>query len=201
MSSMLHNQLLTKNSIDEIFDCFAKNYDGKDPLNVFLVGGGAIMIHFDFRQSTIDLDAFFKTNNLVEIAINKVAEEKGLPKDWLNQDFINTPSYSPKINEVSKLYKAFNNVVFVYCLEPVYLIAMKLKSSRPTGGDLDDIIKMIYELRYKSISISYEEVINAYQYLYTDFSNTYDYFLEKTKEAFNTPLEEIEIILGKHKPY
>ncbi len=71
---------------------------------------------------------------------------------------------------------------------------MKIKSSRPTGGDLGDITKMIYELRIKKESCSYDDVIKAYKYLYTDFSNTYDYFLKKTKEAFEIPLEDIESI-------
>ena len=62
---------------------------------------------------------------------------------------------------------------------------MKLKSSRPTGGDLDDVVYMIYELRYKNIGIEYKDVIDAYKTLYDDFSNTYDYFLKKAEEAFN----------------
>ena len=76
-------------------------------------------------------------------------------------------------------------------------LATKLKSSRPTGGDLDDIIMMIYELRYKKDQITYDDVIEAYKYLYTDFSNTYDYFLQKTNEAFEVPIEDFEHLLKK----
>lgn len=196
---MLHNQVLNKNSIDSIFSCLANNYHGTKPINIYLVGGAAIMLHFDYRQSTIDFDALFQNNNEMEKAIKQVSDQLSLPIDWLNQDFVNTPSFSSKIIECSKLYKSFNDVVFVYSLEPMYLIAMKLKSSRPTGGDLDDIVKMIYELRFNNAPITFEKVLEAYRHLYQDFSNTYDYFLKKTKEAFETPMEEVEIVLKKHK--
>ena len=92
----------------------------------------------------------------------------------------------------------YNEIIVVYSLEPKYLIAMKLKSSRPTGGDLDDVIKMIYELRFKGTEITYETIIEAYKELYADFSNTYDYFLEKAKEAFETPIEDFEYLFKKY---
>lgn len=135
---MLHNKLLTKENIDEIFTCFALNClkDNNHPskIEIYMVGGGAIMLNFDYRLSTIDFDAFFIKDEVVNAAIKETAKEKHLPSDWLNQDFVNTPSFSSKIVQVSKLYKVYHNIVYLYSLEPVYLIAMKLKSSRPTGG-------------------------------------------------------------------
>ena len=75
---------------------------------------------------------------------------------------------------------------------------MKLKSSRPTGGDLDDIIKMIYELRLNKVDITYEQVIEAYKDLYNDYSHTYAYFFERTKKAFEADEEEMTATLKKH---
>ena len=73
---------------------------------------------------------------------------------------------------------------------------MKFKSSRPGGGDLDDIVKMIYELKLEKVQLSYDDVIEAYKELYENFDNTYDYFLKKTKEAFEAPIEDIKLIFG-----
>ena len=201
---MLHSVLLNKENLDDIFDCFANHLEKINPartINVYLVGGGAIMLNFDYRSSTIDFDALFENDKAVLTAIKNTAIEKKLPKDWLNQDFISTPSYSYKITELSVLYRSYKNKVFLFILEPIYLIAMKLKSSRPTGGDLDDIIKMIYELRLSGSDITYEKVLEAYQTLYKDFSNTIPYFLEKTKYAFETPKDEMNVVLGRVKGY
>lgn len=198
---MLHSKIIRRDDIDIIFDALADEYlklNGEDIFDVYLVGGAAIVLNFEYRASTIDIDAYFKNNQQINQAIDEVSKRLDLPKDWLNCDFMATPSYSPVIVNKAKLYKAFRKVIKVHLLEPKYLIAMKLKSSRPTGGDLDDVIKMIYELRYKNIPISYEEIINAYKELYPNFSNTYDYFLKKTREAFDTPMEDFEYLFKKY---
>ena len=199
---MLHNKLLTKENVDEIFSCFAlhclNNSNHPSKIEVYMVGGGAIMLNFDYRLSTIDFDALFMKDEMINAAIKETAKEKQLPNDWLNQDFVNTPSFSPKIVKVSQLFKIYEGIIYLYTLKPVYLIAMKLKSSRPTGGDLDDIIKMIYELRLNKVDITYEQVIEAYKDLYNDYSHTYAYFFERTKEAFEADEEEMTATLKKH---
>lgn len=198
---MLHSKIIRRDDIDIIFDALADEYlklNGEDIFDVYLVGGAAIVLNFEYRASTIDIDACFKNNQQINQAIDEVSKRLDLPKDWLNCDFMVTPSYSPVIVNKAKLYKAFRKVIKVHLLEPKYLIAMKLKSSRPTGGDLDDVIRMIYELRYKNIPISYEEIINAYKELYPNFSNTYDYFLKKTRDTFDTPMEDFEYLFKKY---
>ena len=198
---MLHSSLLKKEDLDRLFDKLAVEYiklGGSKKVDIYLVGGAAIVINFDYRMSTIDIDAMFNDNDILETAIQKVSLGDGLSSDWLNKDFVKTPSYSPRIVEKAKKHALYHDIISVYSLEPKYLIAMKLKSSRPTGGDLDDIIKMIYELRYKRVEITYEQIIQAYKELYTDFSNTYSYFLEKTKEAFETPIEDFEYLFKKY---
>ena len=197
MFLMLHSKVLKREDIDTIFDDLASEYiklGGTQKVDIYLVGGAAIVLNFDYRISTIDIDAFFKDDKTLVQSIDNVSKKQNLPNDWLNCDFINTPSYSPAILEKANIYKTYRRKINVFLLEPKYIIAMKLKSSRPTGGDLDDIIKMIYELRYKGSSISYPEIIDAYKELYSDFVNTYDYFLEKTKEAFETPIEDFEYL-------
>lgn len=194
---MLHNHLIKKEDIDNIFDSFSSVYKklgGKEELNIYLVGGAAIVLNFSYRAATIDIDAFYKDSEIINKAIKETSTLLDLPIDWLNHDFVNTPSFSELILDKSHLYKNYFNIINVFVLDSKYLIAMKLKSSRPTGGDLDDIIKMIYELRYKNDPIKYEDIINAYTELYPDFSNTYDYFLEKAKEAFEIPVEDFDYL-------
>ena len=197
---MLHNQLITKDNFHTIFESLSNEYEvlgGKKKVNIYVIGGAAIVLNFEYRLSTMDVDALYSDNPLLDKAIANVSKQFNLPSDWLNQDFKQTPSYSPEIPKKSLFINQYGKYVYVFTMKPEYLIAMKLKSSRPTGGDLDDIIKMIYELRYAKYPISYELIIDAYKQLYKDFSNTYDYFLSKTKETFETPIEEITYILNK----
>lgn len=200
MFLMLHSSLLKKENLDLLLDKLAAEYidlGGAKKVEIYLVGGAAILLNFDFRMSTIDIDALFTDNEILESAIKNISKRDGLPSDWINKDFVNTPSYSPLITKKARKHAVYRGIISVYSLSPEYLIAMKLKSSRPTGGDLDDIIKMIYELRYKKVKITYEGIIKAYKELYSDFSNTYSYFLEKTKEAFETPIEDFEYLFKK----
>ena len=195
MYQMLHSTVISRKNLDEIFTALADEYvkaGGKEAFNIYVVGGAAIVINFDYRLSTMDIDAFFVKNDCLTTAIANVANNLKLPQDWLNKDFVSTPSYTDNLVAHSKLYRSYNGVINVYVLETKYIIAMKLKSSRPTGGDLDDIIKMIHELRLKGEDIAYDQIIEAYKELYSDFSNTYDYFLEKTKEACDMPIEELK---------
>jgi len=197
---MQYKNIIKKENIDIIFTSLADQYKkagGTEKISIFIVGGAAIVINFNYRYSTIDIDALYKENKLIEESIKAVAKSLELPIDWLNHDFEKTPSYSPALLKKSILYKEYLNLIIVYTLEPKYLIAMKLKSSRPTGGDLDDIIKMIYESRYRNDPLTYEDVIKAYKELYSDFSNTYDYFLIKAKEAFETPKEDFEYLFKR----
>ena len=198
---MLRSKLIKKENIDFIFKTLTKEYlrlNGSKRVDIYMVGGAAIVLSFEYRASTIDIDAFYTDNHILELAIENTSKELNLPNDWLNKDFTNTPSYSPKIKEKANLYASYFDIVFIYTLEPKYLIAMKLKSSRPTGGDLDDIIKMIYELRYKGEKITYEEVLEAYKEMYSHFSNTYNYFLEEAKKAFETPVEDFEFMFKRY---
>ena len=147
----------------------------------------------------MDVDALFNTNGILKTAIEKTANKLHLLHDWLNSDFVSTPSYSKEIINKAILYKEYGKYIYVYHLETKYLIAMKLKSSRPEGGDLEDIVKMIYETRLNREELTYDDIIKAYEELYNSFDNTYEYFLRKTKESFETPLEDVELIMHPEK--
>ena len=193
MFLMLRNTLITKDNIEEIFNELSKEYvklGGNKILDFYLVGGAAIVLDFSYRLSTLDIDAFFEDNSILYKAIDNVSKKMNLPKDWINKNFVNTPSFSPKLFEKATLCFEFNNIIKVYSLHSKYILAMKIRSSRPTGGDLDDILMMIYEMRYKNINLTYEDVLKCYKELYKDFSNTYTYFFEKTKEAFEKPISD-----------
>jgi len=84
----------------------------------------------NFRKSTNDIDYSNPLLPFVEQAIEKTANKHKLFKDWLNNEFRKTTSYSDKINDVSIFYKKISDIVEVRTVSPEYLIAMKLMAFR-----------------------------------------------------------------------
>ena len=147
---MLHSKLIDKKVIFKLFEELSKNYEklgGFKEVNIYLIGGAAIVLNFAYRLSTIDIDAFFVENKELKKAIEITGKQFKLNDDWLNCDFVNTPSFSKEIVNKADCYAKFGKYISIFAMPAKYMIAMKLKSSRPTGGDLDDVIKMIYESR------------------------------------------------------
>lgn len=68
-----------------------------------------------------------------------------MPNGWLNADFKNTSSYSPKLSQCSKYYRINSNVLNIRTISAEYLVAMKLMSGRRYKKDLSDIIGILNE--------------------------------------------------------
>ena len=197
--------MLDKDKFEAAFTLLAKKCKEQNvvgPINVYVVGGASILINFDFRKATLDVDAYCERIIELKNIILEISSELYLYDDWLNDDFKNTPSYSRKIIELSVLCKSFDDIVNVFTLEPKYMIAMKLKSSRPDSGDLEDIRQMIFELKLSGIELSFDEVMEAYDYLYDgDRSYTYERFFITTKQTIEMSVDEVKELLGIDQDY
>ena len=93
MFLMLHSIVLNKTNISEIFSLLADEYKkagGEKQINIYIVGGAAIVIIFDYRLSTMDIDAFFYNDLFLNKAKDVVKEKMNLPNDWLNSNFVQT---------------------------------------------------------------------------------------------------------------
>ena len=60
---------------------------------------------------TTDIDALITAASSMKEAINSVGDRFGLPNGWLNADFQNTSSYSPKLVQFSEYYKTYSKDV------------------------------------------------------------------------------------------
>lgn len=78
---------------------------------IILIGGASVLINYGFRETTYDIDAIIKSLGAMKEAINTVGDRMGLPVGWLNTDFVNTNSYTPRLMEHSKYDKTFS----IYC--------------------------------------------------------------------------------------
>ena len=160
----------SKNNLDTYLKELAKEYrrlSGKSvPAEIILVGGGAIIAGYGFREMTTDIDAVIHASSSMKDAIDHVGDKYDLPNNWLNADFTETSSYSKKLDEYSVYYRTFSNIVTVRVMQAQYLIAMKLRSGRLYKNDLSDIAGILAEHAQKGTEITLDQIREAYKNLY-----------------------------------
>jgi hypothetical protein len=131
-----------------------------------LIGGASILINYGFREMTYDMDAIISSSSAIKEAINRVGDKFNLPDGWLNTDFVNTKSYTPKLVEYSVHYRCYANILNVRTVASEYLIAMKLMSGRKFKNDLSDVIGILCEHKAQNNPISQEQIEKAVCDLY-----------------------------------
>lgn len=163
---------LDKNKFDYYLTALGKEYKklSKNPVQIVLVGGGAIFIRYSFRIMSLDLDGllFPYKSDALKHAIHIVSDKYNIPVGWLNDDFIKTNSYSKNIFIYSEYYKTYSNLIEVRLIDPIHLLAMKLKSFRSYKRDQSDIIGILIEEKGKNNIITKDDIIKAYNELYDD---------------------------------
>ena len=167
---MSSKYLFTKEKLDECFKALGKEYRKRSgthmPAEIILIGGASVLINYSFREMTDDADAIIEATSVMKEAISFVGDILGLPHNWLNADFKKTDSYSDKLQEVSKYYRQFSNVLTIRTVDAEYLIAMKLMSGRIYKYDLSDIAGILLEQKLQGNPITKEQIISAVEYLY-----------------------------------
>jgi hypothetical protein len=101
---------------------------------IFIVGGAAMALAYSTRRVTKDIDAVFEPKSAIYAAAAKVAEDLGLPEDWLNdavKGFMPGPDEHPRpVPDIAGIE--------VTTASARYLLAMKLMAMR-FGEDDEDI--------------------------------------------------------------
>ncbi|MCI6887672.1 MAG: DUF6036 family nucleotidyltransferase [Lachnospiraceae bacterium] len=165
----------TKENLDCCLKELAKEFRKKNgtrvPAEIILIGGASILINYGFREMTYDMDAIIKSSGAMKDAINTVGDRLGLPVGWLNTDFVNTASYTPRLIEHSKYYKTFSNVLQIRTVSSEYLVAMKLMAGRQYKNDLSDIVGVLIEQEERGDALTLERVKKAIVNLYDSYEN------------------------------
>lgn len=173
------DRVFTKDNLDnylkELGREFRKRNGTKMPAEIILVGGAAILANYGFREMTYDIDAVVTASSAMKEAINAVGDKFQLPNRWLNADFKNTNSYSPKLRQYSKHYRTYSNVLHIRAVNAEYLIAMKLMSGRSYKKDLSDVVGILYEQEKSGQPLGYEKIDKAVKELYGDWNGISDY--------------------------
>lgn len=162
--------IFTKENLDgylkELAKAFRKRNGTSMPAEIILVGGAAILVNYGFRAMTTDIDAIIHAASSMKDAINEVGNRHDLPAGWLNTEFTQTGSFSPKLVEHSVYYRTFSNVLQIRTVSAEYLIAMKLRSGRQYKNDLSDVLGILAEHEARGESIQLEQIETAVVHLY-----------------------------------
>jgi hypothetical protein len=101
---------------------------------IFIVGGAAMALAYSTRRVTKDIDAAFEPKRAIYAAAEKVADEHGLPADWLNDA---AKAFMPGKDLHARPLPEIKGIE-VTTASPRYLLAMKLMAMR-FGEDDEDI--------------------------------------------------------------
>ena len=166
---------ITKENLDTYLKELAKQFrklNGEAiPAEITLIGGASILINYGFRDSTYDVDALIHASSAMKDAINYVTDTLGLPNGWLNEDFKNTKSYTPRLVNYSKYYRTFSNVLAVRTITGEYLVAMKLMAYRQYKHDISDIVGILREQHNSGDPLTLERIDKAVKDLYDNWDN------------------------------
>lgn len=170
---MFVNKPFTKENLDiylkELAKEFRKKNGTKMPAEIILIGGASILINYWFREMTYDIDAIIKSSGVMKDAINVVGDKLELPVGWLNTDFVNIKSYTPRLIEHSKYYKTFANVLHIRTVSAEYLVAMKLMAGRQYKNDLSDIVGVLIEQEERNNPLCFDTIKKAIVDLYDSY--------------------------------
>jgi hypothetical protein len=188
---------ITKETLNEYLYELGKEFKRingtKMRAELILVGGASVVANYGFRDITYDIDAYIQSSSAMKQAIRKVGDNHNLPNEWLNTDFTETTSFTPKLSQFSEFYHTFSNILDVRTVKGEYLIAMKLMSARDYKTDLSDVIGILNE---QKPPLTIEKINKAFLDLYgenavmpefsrifietiinsSDFQQLYDYF-------------------------
>lgn len=108
---------------------------------VSLYGGAVMVLAFNARIATKDVDAIFQPSSEIRSAAKKIAERNGLPEGWLND------GVKGYVVEHSRniLFHMPNLTVFIP--EPDYLLAMKALAARQDTEDENDVVTLLQALQ------------------------------------------------------
>jgi len=187
---MLSDKGFTKENLDLYLKELAKEYrkrNGKAmPVEIVLIGGASVVINYGFRESTYDMDAVIEGASSLKDAINYVGDKFNLPNGWMNDDFVRTDSYTPRIIRYSQYYRTFSNIVTFRTVTGEHLLAMKLRAGRAYKYDRSDVIGILWEQEKKGDPLTMDRIRKAVVDLY----DSYDVISDEVKDFVEEAVRE-----------
>lgn len=149
--------LLGRESLRKAFTLLAEKLSQKNVVgDIHVFGGAAMVLAFDSRAATRDVDAVFEPDTQVLDAAHEVAQELGLPRSWLNNQASTYVS-----GRAGRGTPVFDHPhLRVMTTPPEHLLAMKVRAARQTR-DAEDIGVLVRYLGLDSVS-AVEEIVSRF---------------------------------------
>ena len=144
---------LSKREIERLFELLNEELRSQGVCGeLYLVGGAVMCLVFDARESTRDVDAYFRPTRSIREAAARVGARAGVGAGWLNDA---VKAYLSEKGAFSRFLERSHLVVF--CANADYLLAMKCLAMR-IGEEFQDLDDVRYLLRHLGLR-SYEETV------------------------------------------
>lgn len=198
---MSHNKTLNKVDLDLYFSDLGKLLKKKIrnknlSVEIIVVGGASILLNYNFRDTTVDIDCIDVHDALMNEVVNEVANKYDLPTNWINTDFKNTSSYSQKLVNYSSFYKTYYGVLNIRTIKGEYLIAMKIVSARKYKNDYSDIYGIIKWYKDNNIDLSMGQIDKSIDELYSSHDrvdkDAYEFTKHLVENINSVPIETIK---------
>lgn len=149
-------------------------------VDILIVGGSALALKYAFR-STVDIDADIRFSGNVTESINNVANFRGIPKDWINQDFMKSYSYSRNLWVNAIPVTVLSGFLRVFVVNDLDQLCMKVTAGR--DKDFTDMYKLLEILISKDCT--YTMFLSEFEFLYKGT-------VKPKKRALNTVKSEFK---------
>lgn len=157
---MTGNRLFDRELLERAFNLLAKKLAHRRVVGeLHIFGGAAMVLVYDERAATRDVDALFRPDRPVLEAAWEVADELRLPRSWLNNQ---ASSYvSGRAGRGTPVYDHPN--LRVLTTPPEHLLAMKVRAAR-AARDADDIRLLLRALDLHTL----DEVVQVVERFFPD---------------------------------
>jgi hypothetical protein len=134
MSISDDNRKMDKEQMISALSRLNEKLQGSDETGEIILFGGAVMcLVFGSRGYTRDIDAVFEPKGSIYTYAREVAQEEGLPLNWLNDGVKGFLYVKPETDLVMQLSN-----LRVLAAKPEYILAMKCFAARLDTDDLHD---------------------------------------------------------------
>lgn len=162
---------LTSKDMKFLLSELANKIYKKDPHNnysFFIVGGAAMVMYYNCRNTSRDIDVFwFGNEKIIKHSIVEIANKYKLENTWINNDYEKSESFTKLITNNSIFFDRIKNVNF-YIIRPELALCMKLTAFRERPGKFDraDAINIVNIMRANGIVVNTETTIDWLEYFY-----------------------------------
>lgn len=161
-----------RESLEQAFELLGRRAHGEGrTVEIAVYGGSALILTFDWRHATKDVDAVFESDKqTVRRLAQQLAEENDWDPDWLNdgvKGFLSSADASPDAKRLFRTYPSENEPgLRVLVANPAYVFATKWQAMRVGGveenTDVDDIVHLAREIGLRNAQEALELVSSFY---------------------------------------